>query len=202
MALLPVPINEGDIERRVFLKGTPQKGNSSCCWGRGNRPHSLKLPASIKELSPHAAYYFAHCWPLSMPLINDCTQCTVFYFFVMWDTPWQAKHSIWKLAMLEYPRYGATQSTNLQTCHTKFCYSATSFPGREGSPIFFFASHGALWNQSPSAPTSPSSGKPLPFFDFRQGMGMDLGSKLAESWWGGTPSYFDNVLFRIINKEA
>ncbi len=135
VALLPVLINEGDIERRVFLKGTPQKGSSSCCWGRGNRPHSLKLPASIKELSPHAAYYFAHCWPLSMPLINDCTQCTVFYFFVMWDTPWQAKHSIWKLAMLEYPRYGATQSTNLQTCHTKFCYSATA--GREGSPILF-----------------------------------------------------------------
>ncbi len=28
--------------------------------------------------------------------------------------------------------------------------------------------------------------KPLPFFDFRRGMGMDLGSKLVKSWWGGT----------------
>ncbi len=51
---------------------------------------------------------------------------------------------------------------------------------------FFFVSRGALRNHSPSAPTLPSSGKPLPFFDFRRGVGMDLGSKLAESWWGGT----------------
>ncbi len=50
---------------------------------------------------------------------------------------------------------------------------------------FFFCPR-ALRNHSPSAPTSPSSGKPLPFFDFRRGMGMDLGSQLAESWWGGT----------------
>ncbi len=39
--------------------------------------------------------------------------------------------------------------------------------------FFFFASRGALRNHSPSAPTSPSSGKPLPFFDFRRGKGMD-----------------------------
>ncbi len=38
---------------------------------------------------------------------------------------------------------------------------------------FFFASRGTLRNHSPSAPTLPSSGKPLPFFDFRRGMGMD-----------------------------
>ncbi len=39
--------------------------------------------------------------------------------------------------------------------------------------FFVFASRGALRNHSPSAPTSPFSGKPLPFLDFRRGMGMD-----------------------------
>ncbi len=55
-----------------------------------------------------------------------------------------------------------------------------------GTYKVFFASRGALRNHSPSALTLPSSGKPLPFFDFRRGMGMDLGSKLAESLWGST----------------
>ncbi len=41
------------------------------------------------------------------------------------------------------------------------------------SGIHFFPSRGALRNHSPSVPTSPSSGKPLPFFDFRRGMRMD-----------------------------
>ena len=39
--------------------------------------------------------------------------------------------------------------------------------------FIFFASRGALRNHSPLAPTSPSSGKPLPFIDFWRGMGMD-----------------------------
>ena len=38
--------------------------------------------------------------------------------------------------------------------------------------FIFFASRGARRSHSPSAPTSPSSGKPLPFLDFRRGMGI------------------------------
>ncbi len=64
----------------------------------------------------------------------------------------------------------------------------------DGSHAIFFASRGALRNHSPSAQTSPSSGKPLPLFDFRRGMGMDLGSKLAESWWGCTDIWTPDLL--------
>ncbi len=55
---------------------------------------------------------------------------------------------------------------------------------------FFFGSRGALRNHSPSAPTSPSSGKPLPFFDFRRGMGMDF---WAPNWpkVGGSAAGFE-----------
>ncbi len=35
----------------------------------------------------------------------------------------------------------------------------------------FFSSRGALRNHSPSAPTLPSSGKPLPFFDLSKMFG-------------------------------
>ncbi len=53
-----------------------------------------------------------------------------------------------------------------------------------------FASRGALRNHSPSAPISPSSGKPLPFLDFRLGMGMDglqTGRKLVGRHWDLNP---------------
>ncbi len=66
---------------------------------------------------------------------------------------------------------------------------------------FFKASRGALRNHSPSAPTSPSSGKPLPFFDFRRGMGMDFGlqsdRKLLgrhRDWNPGPPAWESGVL--------
>ncbi len=67
--------------------------------------------------------------------------------------------------------------------------------------LCFFASRGALRNHSPSAPTSPCSGKPLPFFDFRRGMGMDFGLQTGRKLVGrhrdlnpGPPAWESGVL--------
>ncbi len=76
-------------------------------------------------------------------------------------------------------------------CRQILCLPSTLLPM---GVRLLFASRGALRNNSPSAPTLPFSGKPLPFFDFRRGMGMDLGPKLAESWWGGTGIWTPNLL--------
>ena len=89
---------------------------------------------------------------------------------------------VWKRRVIFNPKKsksGAINGWSIQAIlWDPFGRVPTELRSQDWDPTFFVASRGALRNHSPSAPTSPSSGKPLPFFD----LGGVLGWIWAPNW--------------------